>query len=81
MAFNQRKFKIRVQRFGRSKANPRGRVGLVSQRKIVVNGKTVRPGAKASQSGSGQLAKIVGKRTDTKAAKTTGKKIKKSVRR
>lgn len=60
MAFGQRKFKIRVQRRDASKSKPQ-RISLVSQRRIVVNGKTVTAGAKADLTKPSQLRNIVAK--------------------
>ena len=57
MAFKQRKFKIRNQMFGYGK---KGKVGLVSQRKIMVNGVKQKPGERAR--GGSQLKKTITKR-------------------
>lgn len=46
--FNVRKFGIRTQVFAKSKKG-NARIGLVSNRRIVVNGKTVKPGVVAKR--------------------------------
>ncbi len=60
MAFNQRKFAIRLQRRDASKVKP-ARVSLVSQRRIVVNGKVVTAGAVADLRRPDQLKAMVQK--------------------
>lgn len=60
MAFKPRKFKIRVQMRDASSRKPR-RISLVSQRRIVVNGKVVRAGAQADLTKPSQLKNVVAK--------------------
>ncbi|QNJ55315.1 hypothetical protein SEA_LITTLEFELLA_4 [Gordonia phage LittleFella] len=60
MAFSQRKFKIRVQMRDKSSKKPR-RITLVSQRRIVVNGKVVKAGAQADLTKPSQLRNVVAK--------------------
>lgn len=60
MAFNQRKFKIRVQRRDASSKKP-ARISLVAQRRIVVNGKKVTAGAQADLTRPSQLRNVIAK--------------------
>lgn len=60
-SFKARKFKIRFQLRERSSKKPQ-RISLVSQRRIVVNGKTVRAGQKVDlTSKNHQLKNVVAK--------------------
>lgn len=59
-SFKPRKFAIRVQMRDASSKKPR-RISLVSQRRIMVNGKVVRPGAKADAAKPSQLKEVVTK--------------------
>lgn len=63
MAFGAKKFRIRVQKFPAGKKRG-ARVGLVSEKRIKVNGQTVKPGQGQKATGSaGQLRSVVAKRT------------------
>ncbi len=58
-----RKFKIRAQKFDKSKKRG-ARIGLVSQRRITIQGKTVKPGQGIQASSSqNQLKNVIVKKT------------------
>lgn len=60
MAFRQRKFKVRAQRFDASKKRG-ARIGLVSQRRITVAGRTVKAGTPVDFSKPAQLRQVISK--------------------
>lgn len=59
MAFGQRKFKVRVQRWDKGKKG--SRVSLVSQRRITVAGRTVKAGVPVDFSKPAQLKQVISK--------------------
>lgn len=74
MAFNQRKFAIRVQRRDASRSKPQ-RISLVSQRRIVVNGKVVKAGAQADLTNPNQLRSIIAKPKLKAGLPATGRRV------
>lgn len=76
---NFRKFKIRTQRRDSSRTKP-ARVGLVTQRRIVVNGNVVTVGARAATGSSDSIKAMVAtpkiRQIGEKQKKTTNKNLK-----